>query len=237
MKYKNYEIILGAIKRPNLAIRYIRGKMPSDFDIKEVAKFVDSTSPVIVEAGAFDGRDTAAFALFWPEGHIHAFEPLPALSKKVKDNIAGLHNVSFYEMALGIDDSPTVKLFSFDDESEIHGSSSLLKPEDHLEIAPEIKFDARIDVPAVTADKWFESIGQPIIDLLWLDLQGAELGVLKQGLKMLSRTKIIHIEVSKKPLYEGGVTYKEIRKFLEQNGFEQKKLRIPVRSGNAIFSK
>lgn len=235
MKYRRSEILLGALKRPDLVIRYLKGKMPSEFDLVEVAKFIDTASPVIVEAGAFDGRDTVAFAKYWKNGHVHAFEPLPVLAQKVKDNIAGLENVSLFEMALGIDDSPTVELFSFNDQSDVHGSSSLLEPEDHLEIAPEIRFDARIVVPAVTADKWFQSVGEPTIDLLWLDLQGAELGVLKKGLNMLEHTKVIHIEVSRKPLYAGGVTYKEIRRFLESLGFKQRKLRMPVRSGNAIF--
>jgi len=54
---------------------------------------------------------------------------------------------------------------------------------------------------------------------------------------MLANTKAIHIEVSKKPLYAEGVRYKEIRRFLELHGFKQRRVRIPVRSGNAIFSK
>ena len=237
MKYKKTEILVGAIKRPDLVIRYLKGKIPSEFDLDEISEFVTRPDAVIVEAGAFDGKDTAVFAKHWPDGHVYAFEPLPVLAQRVRSNTAGLMNVSLFELALGIDDSTTVELFSFDNQRDLHGSSSLLQPQDHLKIAPEIKFNARVVVPAITADKWFESLGSPKIDLLWLDLQGAELAVLKKGLKLLAHTETIHIEVSRKPLYSGGVTYREIKRFLEDQGFKQKRLRMPVRSGNAIFSR
>jgi FkbM family methyltransferase len=220
MKYKKSEILVGAIKRPDLVIRYLKGKIPSEFDLDEVSEFVTRPDAVIVEAGAFDGKDTAVFAKHWPDGHVYAFEPLPVLAQKVRSNTAGLKNVSLFELALGIDDSPTVELFSFDDQRDLHGSSSLLRPGDHLKIAPEIKFNARVVVSAITADTWFESVGSPKIDLLWL-----------------AHTETIHIEVSRKPLYSGGVTYREIKRFLEDQGFKQKRLRMPVRSGNAIFAR
>jgi hypothetical protein len=60
--YKKWEILLGAIGRPDLVFRYLRGKQPSEFDLEEISKFVQSHSPIIVEAGAFDGRDTVTFS-------------------------------------------------------------------------------------------------------------------------------------------------------------------------------
>lgn len=46
-------------------------------------------NPVIVEAGAFDGNDTAKMALQWPQGIIHAFEPLPEIYERL---LKTLHN-------------------------------------------------------------------------------------------------------------------------------------------------
>src|ERR1700733_5696671 len=35
------------------------------------------SNPIIVEAGAFDGKDTQLMAQFFPQGAIHTFEPDP----------------------------------------------------------------------------------------------------------------------------------------------------------------
>ncbi len=237
MKYGKLEIILGAIRRPDLALRFIRGKQPSEYDLAEVARHVHSCNPTIVEAGAFDGRDTRSFAQLWPTGHVYAFEPLPILANRVRANVAGLPNVTVIESAFGTGASDTIELFSFDRERDLHGSSSILPPGDHLVIAPDIKFDRKITVPATTIDDWHTSVGSPDIDLLWLDLQGAELMVLEHGLDMIRVTKVCHIEVSKQPLYDGGATFKAVREFFQAYGFKMKSCRIPVRSGNAIFVK
>ena len=235
MKYGKLEIVLGAIRRPDLVIRYLRGKQPSEFDLGEVAKYVTSEKPTIVEAGAFDGRDTLSFSQRWPYGRIYAFEPLPTLANKVRNSTVGCQNVTVVESALAPNNAGTLILFSFDPVTSEHGSSSLLPPGDHLEVAPEILFNREVTVTAISADNWHRSVGSPVIDLLWLDLQGAELIVLQYGQRLLEATQCCHIEVSKKPLYQGGATFEDVKQFFTSRGFRLVKTRIPVRSGNAIF--
>lgn len=237
MRYGKVEMVIGAIRRPDLALRFLRGKIPSEYELEEVARWVESQDPVVVEAGAFDGRDTLAFAKRWPTGTIHAFEPLPTLATRVRATTSGCINVVVNEKALAVDTNPTVDLYTFDNEDDAHGSSSILQPGDHLEIAPEIKFQRRLTVAAITLDAWHVSIGSPKIDLLWLDLQGAELRVLNHGRAVLAATRVIHIEVSRKPLYEGGATFAEVKDTLAQAGFRLLSSRVPVRSGNAIFAR
>ncbi len=235
MKYGKIEMIVGAIRRPDLALRFLRGHIPSEYGLEEVARWVESQNPVVVEAGAFDGQDTLAFARRWPGGKIHAFEPLPSLATRVRTTTLDCTNVVVYETALATNASPTVELYTFDNEHDAHGSSSILQPGDHLVVAPEIKFQRRVSVAAMTLDVWHESVNSPKIDLLWLDLQGAELQVLNHGKAVLSATRVIHIEVSRKPLYEGGATFSEVKDALSRAGFRLVSSRIPVRSGNAIF--
>ena len=235
MKYGKFEILKGAIRRPDLVFRYLRGKQPSEFDLSEVAKFITAEKPTIVEAGAFDGRDTFAFAQRWPGGHVYAFEPLPTLATKVRNATVGCQNVTVVESALSPNEEETLVLFSFDPVTTEHGSSSLLPPGDHLEVAPEILFNKEVTVPAITADIWHKSVGSPVVHLLWLDLQGAELMVLQHGRELLEATQCCHIEVSRKPLYQGGATFEDVKRFFISCGFRLEKIRIPVRSGNAIF--
>lgn len=235
MKYKKIEILWGSLRRPDLVIRYLRGKQPSEFDLAEVASYVKSPSPTVVEAGAFDGRDTFAFSNLWPSGQIFAFEPLPTLAEKVRIATLSCQNVTLVESAFAFTDEATITLFSFDPALTEHGSSSILPPGDHLEVAPEILFNKEVVVPAITVDNWHQSVGSPVVDLLWLDLQGAELLILEKGQAMLGVTQCCHIEVSKKPLYQGGATFKDVRRFMTDRGFTLVASRIPVRSGNAIF--
>lgn len=235
VRYKKSEILFGAFRRPDLVFRYLRGKQPSEFDLAEIAKFVETDSPIIVEAGAFDGCDTLSFSQRWPNGHVYAFEPLPTLAKKVRMAIADCKNVTFIESAFASTDQSSITLYSFDPAESEHASSSILKPGDHLELAPDVKFGSEVTVPAITIDAWYQTVGRPVIDLLWLDLQGAELLVLQRGEALLAATRCCHIEVARRPLYQGGATFDEVCHFFTSRGFSLAASRIPVRSGNAIF--
>ena len=235
MNYTLMEKVFAAIRRPHLAFRYLMGKQPGEFDLAEVACFVSADEPKIVEAGAFDGRDSKAFAERWPRGHVYAFEPHPVLAEKVRARVLGLPNVTVIEAALADNVSSVVSLFGFCKTGAPHGSSSLLEPEDHLLLAPEVRFGEQIEVPAMTLDAWHASIGKPRIDLLWLDLQGAELRVLRHGALCLAATHVLHVEVSHRPLYRDGATFQEMQAFLTSHGFRLAKARVPVRTGNAIF--
>jgi len=228
-------MFIGALRRPDLALRFLAGRMPSEFSLKRVARYVKSTSPTILEAGAFDGRDTERFAQLWPEGIVYAFEPMPSLAAKVREATADLANVVLVEAALGVDDSGSVDLYTFAEDQNEHGSSSILRPGDHLDVAPEIQFHRKLTVRSIMLDEWFSSIERTSIHLMWLDLQGAELKVLERGVLALSKTEVIHIEVSRRPLYEGGATFRQVHRFLRHNGFKLMAARIPVRSGNAIY--
>lgn len=57
------------------------------------------------------------------------------------------------------------------------------------------------------------------VNLLWMDLQGAELIALKSMGEFLKGVEFMCIEVSYKPIYTGQVLYPEINAFLEKEGF------------------
>lgn len=54
---------------------------------------------------------------------------------------------------------------------------------------------------------------------MWMDVQGAELLVLKGAEELLKRTKIIMTEVGLKPYYEGHTLKVEIDSYLAAHGF------------------
>ena len=67
------------------------------------------------------------------------------------------------------------------------------------------------------------------VDFLKLDVQGAELMVLRSAQRTLERTAVVHCEVEFSPIYEGQPLYPEIQVFLNQHGFELIDLLVPAR--------
>src|SRR4051812_36858919 len=68
--------------------------------LKQIEPFLPAR-PVIVEAGAATGSDTVAMARRWPQGTIHAFEPLEVSYASVVDATRAFPNVNTYQLALG----------------------------------------------------------------------------------------------------------------------------------------
>src|SRR4051812_16786630 len=87
--------------------------------------------PVVVEAGAHIGRDTVRLAHAWPLGHVHAFEPVPAVYAQLRRNVSHLRNVTTYPLAAA-EAAGTAVLHVSGGASD--GSSSLLAPAAHLDV-------------------------------------------------------------------------------------------------------
>lgn len=196
-------------------------------------------NPVILEAGSFDGTDTVAMARVWPESTIYAFEPEPTSFAKLAKGAEQLKNVRCYPLALG-DRTGTVDFhLSQDSNSNRTGSGSLLQPTKHIELSEPGTFGKTLTVPIVTLDGWGSEQKISAVDLLWLDMQGYELRMLQASSTMLKTVKAIYLEVSFVGLYDQQPNYKEVKTWLESQGFElvARDFEIPARNleGNAFF--
>lgn len=174
-------------------------------------------SPVILEAGAHVGLDTVKLAAAWPTGEIHAFEPVPAIFDQLKTRVHGLKNVKCYRLAVGRENG-SAKIHVSGGESD--GSSSLLKPKDHLTLHPEVSFTKPITIKVTSIDSWAKARGIAAVDFLWLDLQGLELAALKGATHVLKKVSAIHAEVNLVEVYENVPLYAELRSWLEKRGFK-----------------
>ena len=67
------------------------------------------------------------------------------------------------------------------------GSSSLLKPKEHLDIHTEITFNKSIEIETKNLDEFYIEKGLDVIDFLWFDMQGMEPLVLKNAPLTLSK--------------------------------------------------
>ena len=59
---------------------------------------------------------------------------------------------------------------------------------------------------------------------MWVDLQGAELKALTGASRVLPKVKLIHAEVSFRPVYIGQPLFWEVNRFMRTHGFRRHKL-------------
>ena len=200
---------------------------------QEISRYIKTDSPIIVEAGAHIGSDTCEMSKVWPKGVIHAFEPIPEIFKKLKQNTKGYKNIITYPLALS-NQTGTAEIFVSSGSS--NGSSSLLAPKEHLAEHPDVLFDNKIKINTITLDDWASTNKVSHVDFLWLDMQGYELTALKSGEAILKTTDTIYMEVFLKQLYEGAPLYQEVRDWLEGRGFKVEKEEMDWDSvGNVLF--
>ncbi len=189
----------------------------------------------VIEAGSWDGSDTWFFSQHLTEGKVYSFEPFPEFYYKTCHRLYGCSNVEVSHCALAEKSEPYT-LYISERNGESWCSNSILKPKDHLTVHPSITFDKQIEVQGINLDDWLEEKKIPRIDMIWLDIQGAEASVLKAAPKLLSITKYLYTEVSLIETYEGVPLYNEYKAFLESKGFELVHEELPYKDmGDALF--
>lgn len=186
--------------------------------------------PVIFEAGAQFGEDTEWMAQLWPASEIHAFEPVPD-SYSILETIASKYsNIHSYPIALS-DVVGSVNMYL------AGGATSVLKPTESFN---RDYFHADLDHPiavqCTTIDKWATENNIEKIDFLWLDMEGNELKALKAAPNILKTVSVIYTEVNLQEFWEGAVQYKELKSWLESQGFTEIWSDIvPTWHGNVLF--
>ena len=175
-------------------------------------------NPVIVEVGAFIGHDTERMANFFPNGTIHAFEPVPLLYDILKEKTKSYTNIKTYHYAVSDKDDVMTLYLAQKTNGNITQASSLQKPKERLQYSP-IIFPTHIQVPAITLVIWSLMHDVSDIDLLWLDTQGHEMVILKSISALLPHIKAIYTEVGFTEAYEGQEQAAQVIEWLCQAGF------------------
>lgn len=222
--------MLGRIKK----ILGIPDPIPAD-DIKWIIKPFLPEDPIILEAGAHIGWDTGQMARIWPKGKIHAFEPIPDVLNRLRENCSRYRNVAIYDYALSSKEGESEIFIS---SGRSNASSSLLKPKETLNVHPDVLFNSNVVVKTIPIEKWAEKNGVKKIDFFWLDLQGSELDVIKTAGKILDTVKVIYTEVNLLENYEGAGLYPELKSYLQEKGFKIEKEGLDWEdAGNVLFVK
>lgn len=156
---------------------------------------------IIVEVGMHHGEDTERFLKYFPECTVWGFEPDPRCISKIKlKNLP--KSVQLIEAAASNFNGRSV-FYQSDSKDGWDHSGSLHEPKEHLHVFPHITFDKKIEVTTVRLDDMLLDEIKGGIDLIWIDAQGHEYGVLQGSLQLLKRTKYLYFEVSDIEYYKG----------------------------------
>ena len=193
---------------------YIKGKILTHDEHYLIAldvikrKFPSSTG-LVIDIGAYDADSTIYFAKRLPGNKVLGFEPNPGPYRQALLNSAKYTNIELFN--LGFSDS--IGEVDFQVSTNLV-SSSLFRIVDN----DEIEFEKKIRVKVSTLDSFMANY--PEILLIKLDVQGAELNILKAGRETMKKTRLVLTEVLNTEMYAGGCLYFEVDALLRENGFK-----------------
>lgn len=192
----------------------------TDISHDELAAFVGREAGVVLEVGCNDGTDTVELLARYPKATVYCFECDPRPIAKWKARVTD-PRATLYPIAL--DETPGAKTFhqsggSPPGQSHPDGwdmSGSLCAPTGHLTYSPWCRFDTKIAVDTMTLDEWAATtIPEGLVDLAWLDTQGAEMRIFRGGRATLARTRWLKCECHRTRMYDGAPSESEIMDFL-----------------------
>ena len=138
----------------------------------------------IMEIGAKDCVESLTFAAMFPNAHITAFECNPELAALCRFNAGMSDRITVVEKM--VTDKPEIATFYMPDNEPGMGSMKEC-------VLP----GSSVSVETVRMDDY---LGDEVIDLLWVDVQGAEVDILNSFGSKLDNVKTIYVEANILPM-------------------------------------
>lgn len=169
----------------------------------------------IIDIGANTGSFTIFINKIFPHASIYAFEPLNDCYEELKLNTNNIKKLKIFKFALSDRKEKT-----FINRSSFAPSSSILEmSETHKNSFPHSKSSSKEEIEVDTLDNLLMNEYLEKNILVKIDVQGYEKKVLLGAQKILTKTKIIILELSFEELYKGSPNFDEIYNLLKKFGF------------------
>lgn len=192
---------------------------------------------VVLDCGAFDGGTARMLRQAFPRAAIYSFEPVAAVYEQLRQAAATL-NVTPVRAAVSDEDGTTTLHLT-------HGGQSASLLGEQAEDNPLHTYTRVIggeQVPVVRLDTWCErnGIDPATVDVLKMDIQGAELKALRGAPRLLQHVRAIYLEVGFVSIYRDMPLLGDVDRFLISAGFERRALypsAAPSLWGDALYVK
>lgn len=170
----------------------------------------------VIDVGASTGGYGRVMRSIGYKGNIISFEPIEKSYLKLKTYCSKDKKWKAYHYALGEHNGQAVIYISGNYDS----SSILEMRESHIKSSPHSKVIGAENIEIRTLDSIFNEINEYSNNiLLKVDTQGYEKQVLDGAMTSLPQIKGIQIEMSFEELYSGQMLYKDLNKFIEEQGY------------------
>jgi FkbM family methyltransferase len=179
-------------------------------------KLIETEKPVIIDIGAHTGESVDFFSKIFPNAKIYSVEPDPESYQKLVNNVAS--NVTTFNAAVG-SSNKTLSFYQYD-KSHLNSLYPINKDsQDSLGYA-ESCIEKKIDVSCITLDSLVDKLDLTDIkiDLLKIDVQGAELDIFSSGQNALKKINNITLELNLFDFYEKKNNFLSLETLL--HGFE-----------------
>jgi FkbM family methyltransferase len=171
----------------------------------------------VIDGGANRGSFTDAFLRLHRPQRLVLVEAIPELAEELRVRYAGKAGVSVVSAALSDKDGEA----QFEiNRSEASSSLLPIDPRNTAWFSRDLNVARTIQARTMTLPALMEEQGIQTVDLLKLDLQGAERLVLTGGEALLECVRVIYSEVFFERLYQGAWLFWEMNEFLSGHGFK-----------------
>lgn len=202
---------IGLLRRPRFVRAAIVNKVAAAVEHLAAIRFAKAAT--LIDVGANKGQFSLAFRALRPNAPIHAFEPLPDAARRFEAMFRSDPLTKLYKSALSDEESEVD--FHVTDRSD---SSSLLRPGPGEQAAFGVGEESMMRVVATRLDTVLDlaRLARPI--LMKIDVQGAELQVLR-GCVDLEPVDFIYVELSFIELYDNQPLFGEVAAYLAGRGY------------------
>lgn len=198
--------------------------LETELSKENIKELINHESPIILEIGCYDGRDSAELNKLFDNAVFGCFEA-DRRSFVLFEKQNHPKNIVGIPTAIGKEDCE-IDLYLSDSDSRRHqhnseswsASSSIKKPKTHLDLFADVEFRDVEQVKCRSLDSFYiENIKGETIDFIWVDINGAEEDFILGAKSVLKyKTKYLYIEFSDKELYEGQITKEGILRLLPE---------------------
>jgi FkbM family methyltransferase len=187
----------------------------SDFNLDWINYYLDKRPKVIFDIGCFDCSESLQFKRRFPQTDIYAFEASPKNYNRIITNPNITSQVRVFNMAL----CDKIGEIDFHDSYGVNECSGSILESCHTR--EDLKFHSAVKVPATTISHFCATQGIPNVDVIHMDVQGAEYYVMK-GIGEI-RPEIIFCETAEYDNYKGALTMEDLDDLMTDLGYRIEK--------------